>query len=180
MEGPRGFTGPDGIDAAGVLRQPISIAWQNDESAGADRESFQIPDIGRLEVRCSPEAQWLRLFPNNLGNDVAMWTTRLQQPAARGEPVSGTEAVVRTARRGYNYPDPIFEGPDVTESMSVSLDGSDPKSTGSFIGQISTAGPHTAPGGPGPRATTFQLGWHWNFEDGANRCFVSGALVTAS
>ena len=176
--GPQGEPGRAGEAAPGVLKQNIAINWQNDVSEDST-QLFTAPRIGTGEVRCTEPIQRVRFFPFDQRADTALWTVRIQRPSARGDAGDVAESVVRTARKGYDA-DPVFTGPDYHESMSVSLDGSDPKSTGTFIGQISSAGPHDTPGGPGPRTTTFQLSWHWNFTDGNPRCYVAGSFETGT
>ncbi len=178
-QGQQGDAGSAGTSAPGLLKQDIAIAWQNGNYAGHDAQGFNAPGIGHGEVRCAPDRQWIRFFPDNPDADTALWTVRLQKPSARGDVGDQTESVVRTARKGYDT-DPDNSGADFNESMSVDLNGADPKSTGSFIGQISSAGDHFGPGGPGPRSTTFQLSWHWNFTDGSPRCFVAGSFSTGT
>jgi len=178
-EGHRGAVGPAGASAPGLLKQNIAIAWQNGEYNGRDTRGFTAPGIGFGEVRCDPQRQWIRFWPTDLNADTSLWTVRLQRPSSRGDSGDQTEAVVRTARRGYDT-DPSNSGRDYNESMSVHLNGADPTSTGSFIGQISSAGDHYTPGGPGPRSTSFQLSWHWNFADGASRCFIAGSFTTGT
>lgn len=178
-QGYRGEQGPAGESAPGLLKQNIAIAWQNGDYNGRDARAFVAPGIGSGEVRCSPDRQWIRFWPSDLNADTALWTVRLQRPSSRGDSGDQTESVVRTARRGYDT-DPNNSGRDYNESMSVHLNGADPTSTGSFIGQISSAGDHFTPGGPGPRSTSFQLSWHWNFVDGSPRCFIAGSFTTGT
>jgi hypothetical protein len=178
--GPAGDRGPAGQSAPGMLKQNIAINWQNGQWQGRDSQSFAIPEIGSGVVVCKPDTQWIRVFPYDLDADVAMWTVRVQRPSDRGGGDPNTDTDVRRAKRGYEDP-PSFTGPDFNEGMNVN-NGGDPFSTGTFIGQISSAGDHDSPGGPGTKTTTFQLTWHWNFSGGQanDRCYVAGSFLTRS
>src|SRR4051794_4249064 len=48
-------------------------AWQGHEAAG-----FVAPGIGHGEIVCRPDAQYIRFYPDKLGDEVAMvnWTYR--------------------------------------------------------------------------------------------------------
>jgi hypothetical protein len=166
VRGARGERGPQGARGtagrATVISQSIAINWQNDRAAGRDRQRFVAPGIGRGEVVCSRNAQQVRLRPFDQRADTVMWTTRIE----RGD------TDVRTARRERNT------GPEFNEGMN--LVGDAPEGNGTFVGLISSRGDRDGDGGPGPHPTAFRLSWHWQFGDGAPRCYVAGTFTTVA
>jgi hypothetical protein len=195
--GPRGPRGPDGAlgargapgKAAGADRQFISLAWQNGQYAGRDRQSFVAPGIGRGEVQCippfSPEGDAgdgrmrIQFFHEDGVNRLpqkwatTMWVTRF----------GGNADDANRARRSVVKTNRISSGDDNRSSFSESMDTApigqhDPESIGSFTGLITTEPFNFTTEQPPP--TSFELSWHWNFRNqGSSRCYVSGVFVTA-
>ena len=195
--GPRGAVGPDGAvgtrgasgKPAGADRQFISIAWQNGQYSGRDRQSFVAPGIGRGEVQCIPPFSAegdagdgrLRIqFFHDDGVDrlpqkwaTTMWVTRF----------GGNVDDADRARRSVVKTNRISSGDDNRSSFSESMDTApigqyDPESVGAFTGIITTEPFNFTTEQPPP--TTFELSWHWNFRNqGTSRCYVSGVFVTA-
>jgi hypothetical protein len=156
-----GPTGPPG--PAGIVNQTISINWQNDEYAGRDSAPFVAPGIGRGEVVCSRNTQWVNFTPYDQGSDSEMWAAIM-----RGEEVS----VRAAARRAPSW------GNEFNLGLNV-VNGTEPESQGSMVGIISSRGPFGSPGEPGPPPTTFHLAWYWSFGDSYGpRCYVAGTFET--
>jgi hypothetical protein len=160
-EGPPGSTGP--LGPPGIVNQDISINWQNGEYAGRDSASFVAPGIGRGEVVCSRNTQWVNFTPYDEGSDSEMWATIM-----RGEEVS----VRAAARRAPSW------GNEFNLGLNV-VNGTEPESQGSMVGIISSRGKFGSPGEPGPPPTTFHLAWYWSFADSYGpRCYVAGTFET--
>jgi hypothetical protein len=181
-----GDRGPAGTDAPlRVNRQLISIAWQNGNWQGRDRQSFVAPGIGEGTVRCTPPnaaepngVQWVRFMPYDNGTATSpprrwattMWTERFGGNV--DDPNRATTNVTRTARL-----DRANQTSGFHESMNTAPVGHVPESIGSFDGLITTE--PFDPGTMAPPVTTFRLSWHWNFRDSAAaRCYVSATFVT--
>ncbi|HEX3738057.1 MAG TPA: hypothetical protein VHV53_10985 [Solirubrobacterales bacterium] len=187
-QGPTGPQGPQGLQGSPVLRQPITIDWQNNAWQDQATQEFTVPGIGKGNVTCRPPydngptnrepggTEWVQIFPNDSTGSSAetvMWTTRYGGP-----PQDSEKAVVRTAKllnTGY--------GPSFYEGMNTKSDEFvDPESHGMFVGIISSrpkgVGADLAP------PTTFVLSWYWHFANlyeggaGENRCYVSGNFYT--
>jgi hypothetical protein len=183
--GPQGNRGPAGADAPVVNRQLISIAWQNGNWQGRDRQRFVAPGIGEGSVRCTPPnaaeptgVQWVRFMPYDNGTKTSppkrwattMWTERIGGNVDDGKRASTN--VTRTAR--LDRPNQVS---GFHESMNTASSGHDPESIGSFDGLITTE-PFKATTTP-PPITTFRLSWHWNFRDSsAARCYVTATFIT--
>lgn len=201
--GPAGNKGPKGDDAfANVQRQFISIAWQNGQFDGRDRQSFVAPGIGEGNIQCTPPGSLagdsgimrIRFFPYDKGTDstpenpegtppenwaTTMWTMRAGGKDGPDAVDRSKTTVVRTARLDRGNQSSGF-----AESMNTAAVGYDPRSTGSFTGMITTEPFETSTTPPPP--TSFQISWHWaDFEYIQNtgqqsdaRCYVSGVFVT--
>lgn len=166
-----GKAGQRGPGASGSYRQDITINWQNGKSTGRDREAFYAPGIGRGEVVCNHETQWMRFFPYDHDKDTSMWILRVQDKGFG----AGTEVVVRTARREAGT------GFDFNEGLNWKgheLGGRESDAQGMFVGLISSRGRRDSAGGPGPAPTSFRLTWHWNYGDANNRCYVAATFLT--
>jgi hypothetical protein len=162
--GDEGLTGPIGPPGPpGIVNQDISINWQNDEYAGRDSASFVAPGIGRGEVVCSHDTQWVNFTPYDQSSDSEMWAAIM-----RGEEVS----VRAAARRAPSW------GNEFNLGLNV-VNGTEPESQGSMVGIISSRGKFGSPGEPGPPPTTFHLAWYWSFADSYGpRCYVAGTFET--
>jgi hypothetical protein len=159
--GPAGLTGPPG--PPGIIDQTLSINWQNGAYRGQDSASFVAPGIGRGEVVCSMDTQWINFTPYNEGSDSEMWAAIM-----RGEEVS----VRAAAHRATSWGDQFNLGLNVVK-------GTEPESEGSMVGIISSRGEFGSPGEPGPPPTTFHLSWYWSFADSYGpRCYVAGTFAT--
>jgi hypothetical protein len=187
--GPVGAQGPQGKQGSPILRQPITIDWQNNQWTGNATQNFEIPGIGTGNVTCRPPydngstnrepggTEWIQVFPNDSTgsySETEMWTTR-----HGGPPQDANKSVVRTAKLlNLNYGASFYEGMNTKPDETV-----DPESQGMFTGIIVSrpkgGGADLAP------PTTFVISWHWHFanlyEGGAaeNRCYVSGNFYTA-
>jgi hypothetical protein len=160
--GPRGRTGPQGFE--GPFDDTVTINWQNGRQSDGDSAEFAIPGIGEGELVCSETAQWLRVFPIDEHDEVTMWLVRQQD---------GTAPTVRTARHNQ------YTGPDFNEGLNRYR--GQPVTTGSFAGLISSRGPWTGPGGPGPPPTSFRISFNWNFTHRASaRCYVAAQFITGA
>jgi hypothetical protein len=161
VEGPAGPMGPPGQD--GILNQTISINWQNGDYRGRDSASFVAPGIGRGEVVCSMDTQWINFTPYDQGADTEMW----------GAIMRGEEVSVRAAAR---------RAPSWGDQFNLDLNqvsGPEPESQGSMIGIISSRGQFGSAGEQGPPPTTFHLAWYWSFADPYGpRCYVAGTFET--
>jgi Collagen triple helix repeat (20 copies) len=187
-QGPIGPQGPQGQQGSPIIRQPISIDWQNNDWQGHATQEFVAPGIGTGNVTCKPPydngptnrepggTQWVQLFPYDSNGSVAetvMWTTRFG--GAQGH---SDESVVRTAKLlNSDYGPSFYEGMNTQSGQSV-----DPESQGMFVGIISSRTKST--GGDLAHPTTFVLSWHWHFANlgeggsGENRCYVTGNFYT--
>jgi hypothetical protein len=160
--GPVGPSGPAGPPAGDILRQAVTVNWQNGHSQGRDSETFTAPGIGSGVIVCRPDTQWLRFFPSDPGADTAMsWTE--SEPGHR----VGQSTAVRTQ---YTGPDFYAGFNDYAGQQS---------GMGSMQGIISSRLARTADGGPGPAPTSFRVTWYWNFGDGQSRCYVAAQFVSA-
>jgi hypothetical protein len=188
-QGPAGSQGLQGKQGSPILRQPITIDWQNNQWGGNATQNFEIPGIGKGNVTCRPPydngstnrepggTEWIQVFPNDstgANSETEMWTTR-----HGGPPQDAGKSVVRTAKLlNLNYGASFYEGMNTKSDETV-----DPESQGMFTGIIVSrpkgGGADLAP------PTTFVISWHWHFanlyEGGAseNRCYVSGNFYTA-
>jgi hypothetical protein len=161
-QGSRGKAGPVGAPADDIGRQAVTVNWQNGASAGRDSASFAVPGIGTGMIVCRRDTQWLRIFPSDPTADTAMsWV--------ESEP--GNRISENTAIRTQ------YTGPDFNAGFN-DYNGQQ-TSEGSMQGIISSRLDRTVDGGPGPPPTTFRVTWHWNFGDGAPRCYVAAVLVSA-
>jgi hypothetical protein len=177
LAGPQGLSGPAGVTGAigsagltgppgppGIVNQTISINWQNGAYRGQDSASFVAPGIGRGEVVCSLNTQWVNFTPYDQGADSEMWAAIM-----RGEEVS----VRAAARRAASWGDEFNLGLNV-------VNGTEPESQGSMVGIISSRGQFGSPGEAVPPPTTFHLSWYWSFADGYGpRCYVAGTFATS-
>ncbi len=201
--GPRGPRGPEGLagktgeqgkpgaDApAEVVKQSVTIGWQNGDWKGNDEESFKAPGIGTGRIRCIPPnvgygdsgVERIEFTPFEVGTKTApperwattMWTAR------HGGNVDDADSpkvtVVRTARLDRH------NQKQFNESFNTAKVGYDPVSVGSMRGIITTEPWY--PGTKTPAPTTFELSWHWSFQDAPdatnsqNRCYVSATFVS--
>jgi hypothetical protein len=185
--GPRGRRGAAGAQGSPIIRQPISINWQNNAWKGRATQEFIAPGIGTGNVTCRPPydngptnrepggTQWVQLFPNDstgTNAETVMWTTRFGGPPSQ----SGLSNV-RTAK----LLNTIY-GPSFYEGMNTKSDETvDPESQGMFVGIVSARNKTTGADIVPP--TTFVLSWHWTFanlggDPSQNRCYVAGNFYT--
>jgi hypothetical protein len=159
--GPAGLTGPPG--PPGIINQTISIDWQNGAYPGQDSASFVAPGIGRGEVVCSLNTEWVNFTPYDQNADSEMWAA-----ITRGEEVT----VRAAARRATSW------GKEFNLGLNV-VNGTEPESQGSMVGIISSRGQFGSHGEVVPPPTTFHLSWYWSFADGYGpRCYVAGIFAT--
>jgi hypothetical protein len=160
-EGPTGLTGPPG--PPGIVNQDISINWQNGDYRGQDSASFVAPGIGRGEVVCALNTQWVNFTPYDQSSDSEMWGAIM-----RGEEVSVRAAARRAPPWGNEF------------NLGLNMvNGTEPESQGSMVGIISSRGKFGSPGEAGPPPTTFHLSWYWSFADPYGpRCYVAGTFET--
>jgi hypothetical protein len=159
--GPVGARGPAGPDAPRLDIQNVTVNWQNGQWQTNSTAGFPIPGIGLGQIVCSPDTQWLRVFPFDPSNEVTMWLIRQQD---------GLPPTVRTARHATGT------GPDFNEGFNRYL--GQQSTTGSFIGLISARGP-AGSSGPGPAPTSFHLSFTWDFRDSSTaRCYVAASFAT--
>jgi hypothetical protein len=144
-----------------VLPQAATVNWQNGNYGGRDVAQFTAPGIGRGEIVCRPDTQWLRFFPTSGAADTAMtWV--------ESEP--GNRVGESTAHRTqYTGPD-FYAGFNDYRGQQTGM--------GSMQGIISSRLDRTVNGGPGPAPTTFRVTWYWSFGDGAPRCYVAAVFVS--
>lgn len=164
--GVRGALG--GSERSGINVQAASVDWQDSRYAGRDRAGFVVPGIGRGEVVCSPDTQWLRILPSDPGRETALMNWTYKDWSEHRE-FSLREAV-RTR----------FTGADFNEGFNKFGPRPEIRSTGSFIGIVSDRLRPDGPGGPGAAPTTIRLSWSWDFSDpAASRCLVSASVFSA-
>ncbi len=194
IEGPPGRLGDQGAtgsDAgAAVTKRFISINWENNNYSGKVRQNFVAPGIGEGYVKCRPPTgaldtgeQLIQFFPYDASTKqqppkkwaTTMWTLRAGGKDDADNPSRSRDTGIRTARIDRANQEGGFY-----ESMNGTQVGTDPVSTGTFTGMISTE--PFSPGTQPPAPTSFQLSWHWNFDttngEGSRRCFVAGVFVT--
>lgn len=164
LTGAQGPSGPPGPAGPGPRAQSIAVNWQNGAYAGHDTANFEVPGVGRGEVKCSPDTQWVRFHPSDPNVDTEMWATLTRRD----------QVTVRAAARRSTY-----YGPDFNLGLNE-VNGSEATAQGQMEGIISSRGQFDA-GAPGavPAPATFRLSWHWSFADAYGpRCYVNGVVVT--
>ena len=186
-QGPVGPQGAQGLQGSPIIRQPISINWQNNAWDGRATQQFIAPGIGTGNVTCKPPydngpsnrepggTQWVQLFPNDSTGaniETVMWTTRFGGPSSQ----SGLSNVRRAELINTFYGPSFYEGMNTKSDETV-----DPESQGMFVGIISARNKTTGADVVPP--TTFVLSWHWTFanlgEDAShNRCYMAGNFYT--
>jgi hypothetical protein len=165
-QGPRGPQGPPGrrgaAGSSGPYDSSVTLNWQNGHPADDDAVDVLIPGIGQGQLVCSQTAQWLRVFPTDQHDEITMWLVRQQD---------GGPPTVRTDRHAAGT------GPDFNEGLNRYRHQL--VTTGSFSGLISSRGPWTGQGGPGPPPTSFRVSFNWNFTHRASaRCYVAAQFIT--
>ena len=156
---------PLGGPGSGAIVEQAMVDWRAGQFAGRDEDGFDAPGIGHGELRCSPDAQWLRFFPDDTSRETSMmnWTYK------------NWETWQENAIREVDAP----TGAEFNEGLNKFGPSSEKVSRGYFVGIISDRLAPGAPGGPGRPPTTLRLSWSWDFTDPANaRCFVTATFVT--
>jgi hypothetical protein len=162
-------------DAAPASVEPTSgqrvqravVDWSGGNATGKDAAGFQLPGIGYGEVVCRLDAQYVRVYPNDLGREVSMlnWTYKDWD--------AGREKALREALHTR------FTGPDFTEGLNK-FSPPEKRSTGEYDAIVTDRGPIGSTGGPALSApTSYRLTWVWDFSKaGDERCHVEVELVT--
>jgi len=147
-------------------RQRAVVNWSNGSFGGREIVGFVLPGIGHGEMVCSPETQWIRVYPTDPRREVSMmnWTYR--------DWVGGNGKEIREALHTR------YTGPDFSERFANFLP-SEKQSTGEFIGLISDRGPFDSVGtGPYAPPISLKVTWTWDFSQaGKERCYAAIDLV---
>lgn len=155
--------------AAVPSRQRVVVDWSGATSAGRDVTGFVVPGIGYGELVCSPNTQWIRIFPTDQGRETSMltWTYR----AWDGNRDTAEKALREALHTQYT-------GRDFNEGFNK-FQPAEKQSTGEFTALISDRGPFGAAFAPslappvGVRVT-----WEWDFRDpNASRCHAEAQVV---
>jgi hypothetical protein len=152
--------------ARGAVVQTATVSWSGGRWEGADRAGFALPGIGEGQLVCSPDTQWIRVFPSDRSRDVAMmlWTFRDWE--------GGSEGALREAQMTP------FTGPDFNEGMNK-FTPSEKRSNGTFTGVVGDGLPTAGTFGVGRAPTEVRLSWSWDFEDPAGaRCAIAATFVS--
>ncbi len=147
-------------------RQRAVVDWSNGAHDGREIVGFVLPGIGHGEMVCSPETQWIRVYPTDRRREVSMmnWTYR-DWRGGNGKEI----------REGLHT---RYTGPDFSERFAAFLPA-EKQSTGEFIGLISDRGPFDSVGtGPYAPPISLNVRWTWDFsQTGKERCYAELNLV---
>lgn len=147
-------------------RQHAVINWSNGKPDGHDVVGFALPGIGHGEMVCTPDTQWVRVYPTDPQREVSMmnWTYRDWKEGSKKE-----------LREGLHTRN---TGPDFSERFAAFLPA-EKRSTGEFIGLISERGPFATVGtGPFAPPVSLRVAWAWDFSTaGSERCYAEIDLI---
>ncbi|MDX6680988.1 MAG: hypothetical protein QOG94_1027 [Solirubrobacteraceae bacterium] len=164
--GPAPVASPEPQPDTGSVVQHVAVAWSGGRWQGSDAATFAVPGIGRGELVCRPDTQWLRIFPADRSRDVSMmlWTARDWE--------TGGEVAIREAQLTP------FTGPDFNEGLNK-FTPTEHRSHGSFVGVVGDGLPALGTFGPGRSPTEVRLTWSWDLGDPQNaRCDVQATLTS--
>jgi hypothetical protein len=152
---------PPTPDGPGLTDRHVVVDWSGGAYDGRSTAGFDVPGIGYGEIVCRPDAQWIRVFPNNARDEVSMmnWTYRDWK--------QGSEKSLREALHTRGT------GLDFREGLNK-FAPAEKQVTGEFDGIISDRGTIGAPGRDGAAPpTTLRLTWVWDFRKTGNEsCHV--------
>ncbi|MBF6620880.1 MAG: hypothetical protein ITG02_11705 [Patulibacter sp.] len=147
-------------------RQRAVVDWKDGDHRGREIVGFVLPGIGHGELVCTPETQWVRVYPIDPRREVSMmnWTYR--------DWGGGNGKEIREALHTR------FTGPDFSERFANFLPP-EKTSTGEFIGLISDRGPYDSVGtGPYAPPISLNVRWKWDFSKaGQESCYAAIDLV---
>jgi hypothetical protein len=160
----------------GSLYQQLVISWKDNQPAGNDRASFQIPGVGTGDVTCAPNTTWIQMTPSDPAAENDFWVVLSQ--TKNGE----FETAVRDARV-YRYSTPTATVPHGTgDSAYIGLNTQTPvesSGSGSLVGLISRRNGLNTYAGPATEPTSVHLSWAWSgFGTAQATCHVSATFVT--
>lgn len=143
-------------------RQRAVVDWSGGAYGGREIVGFVLPGIGHGEMVCSPQTQWIRVYPTDRRREVSMmnWTYR--------DWGGGTGKEIREGLHTR------YTGPDFSERFANFLP-SEKTSTGEFIGLIADRGPFDSVGsGPYAPPISLKVTWSWDFSQaGKERCYAA-------
>jgi hypothetical protein len=147
-------------------RQRAVVDWSGGNHEGREIVGFVLPGIGHGEIVCTPDTQWVRVYPTDPRREVSMmnWTYR--------DWGGGNGKEIREALHTR------FTGPDFSERFANFLPP-EKQSTGEFVGLISDRGPFDSVGtGPYAPPISLNVRWTWDFSHpGKERCYAAIDLV---
>lgn len=153
-------------DSVTPSRQRAVVDWSGGAYGGREIVGFVLPGIGHGELVCSPQTQWIRVYPTDRRREVSMmnWTYR-DWGGGNGKEI----------REGLHT---RFTGPDFSERFASFLP-SEKQSTGEFVGLIADRGPFDSAGtGPFAPPISLKVTWSWDFSQaGRERCYAALDLV---
>ena len=158
---------PPAAPTSGERVQRAVVDWSGGKPTGREAAGFQLPGIGYGEVVCRLDAQYLRVYPNDLGRETSMLTWTYKDWKQDRE---------KALREALHAP---FTGPDFTEGINK-FSPAEKDSTGEYLAIVSDRGPFGSTGGPAlAPPTTYRLTWVWDFNRaGDERCHMELELVT--
>lgn len=158
--------GAQGADSVTPSRQRAVVDWSNGAYQGREIVGFVLPGIGHGEIVCTPETQWVRVYPTDPRREVSMmnWAYR--------DWGGGTGKEIREGLHTRHT------GPDFSERFARFLPP-EKTSTGEFVGLISDRGPFDTVGsGPYAPPISLKVTWTWDFsQPGKERCYAAIDLV---
>lgn len=147
-------------------RQRAVVDWSGGAHQGREIVGFVLPGIGHGELVCSPETQWIRVYPTDRRREVSMmnWAYR--------DWGGGTGKEIREGLHTR------YTGPDFSERFAAFLPP-EKQSTGEFVGLIADRGPFDSVGsGTYAPPISLDVRWTWDFsQPGREKCYAAIELV---
>ncbi|WP_157260745.1 hypothetical protein [Patulibacter minatonensis] len=164
----RAATDPAAL-TADPSRQRVVVDWSGGSSSGRDVAGFVVPGVGHGELVCSPNTQWIRMFPTAQTREVSMltWTYRSWDGNSQNAEKALREALFTTGT-----------GRDFNEGFNK-FQPAEKQSTGEFTALLSDRGPIGAAFAPSlVPPVGVHVTWEWDFRDpSAARCHVQAEIV---
>gem|GEM_PF-1013850 len=157
-----GDSGGESPRPSSLAHQRATVSWSGGRAAGASDAGFVVPGIGYGEVVCSPDTQWIRVYPADRRREVSMMTWTYKDWG------STPEKALREALQADGT------GPDFNEGLNK-FTPAEKRATGEFVGLISDRGVvTTAEAEALADPVRFRLRWSWDFSRlGDQRCQVT-------
>jgi hypothetical protein len=160
---------PASVTSSEPSRQRAVVDWSGGSSSGRDVVGFVVPGVGHGELVCSPNTQWIRVFPTVQTREASMltWTYRSWDGNSQNAEKALREALFTTGT-----------GRDFNEGFNK-FQPAEKQSTGEFTALLSDRGPIGAPFAPSLAPPVgIHVTWEWDFRDpSAARCHVQADIV---